>query len=84
VFENNLVSLIFLDMESIARPACLVCPDFSAEYADISFGGLGSPDGYTTVLIRSEKGKWVYRGALASGYIKGKKYSSFRKPEAIG
>jgi coenzyme F420-reducing hydrogenase beta subunit len=57
----------------------MVCPDFSAEYADISFGGLGSPEGYTTVLIRSEMGKWIYRGALTAGYLKEKRSSSVQK-----
>jgi hypothetical protein len=31
------------------------------------------------VLIRSEKGKWVYRGALTAGYIKERKYPSVQK-----
>jgi coenzyme F420 hydrogenase subunit beta len=76
---GRVIHIPFEEIDSIARPACLVCPDFSAEYSDISFGGLGSPEGYTTVLIRSEKGKLVYRGALTAGYIKERKYSSAEK-----
>ena len=56
-------------VDSVARPACLVCPDFSAEFSDLSFGGLGSSDGYTTVLVRSEKGRELYTKALDRGYI---------------
>jgi len=70
------VQMPFEDVDTIARPACLVCPDFSAEYSDISFGGLGSPDGYTTALVRSEKGNHIYRGALRDGYIEEKGYPS--------
>jgi coenzyme F420 hydrogenase subunit beta len=73
--DGRVIHIPFEDIDSIARPACLVCPDFSAEYSDISFGGLGSPEGYTTVLIRSEKGKWVYREALHAGYIRERRYS---------
>jgi coenzyme F420 hydrogenase subunit beta len=73
------IHIPFAEIDSIARPACLVCPDFSAEFSDFSFGGLGSPEGYTSVLIRSEKGKMVYRGALKAGYIKEKRYSSAEK-----
>ena len=73
------IHIPFEEIDSIARPACLVCPDFSAEFSDISFGGLGSPEGYTTVLVRSERGKMVYRGALTAGYIKERKYSSAEK-----
>jgi coenzyme F420 hydrogenase subunit beta len=77
--DGRVIHIPFEEIDSIARPACLVCPDFSAEFSDISFGGLGSPEGYTTVLVRSEKGKMVYRGALTAGYIKERKYSSAEK-----
>jgi coenzyme F420 hydrogenase subunit beta len=77
--DGRVIHIPFEEIDSIARPACLVCPDFSAEYSDISFGGLGSPEGYTTVLIRSEKGRWIYRGALDAGYIKEKRYPSVQK-----
>ena len=77
--NGRMIHIPFEEIDSIARPACLVCPDFSAEYSDISFGGLGSPERYTTVLIRSERGKMVYRGALTAGYIKERKYSSAEK-----
>jgi len=77
--DGRVIHIPFEEIDSIARPACLVCPDFSAEFSDISFGGLGSPEGYTTVLVRSEKGKMVYRGALTAGYIKERKYSSSEK-----
>jgi coenzyme F420 hydrogenase subunit beta len=77
--NGRVIHIPFAEIDSIARPACLVCPDFSAEFSDLSFGGLGSPEGYTTVLIRSEKGKMVYRGALTAGYIKERRYSSAEK-----
>jgi coenzyme F420 hydrogenase subunit beta len=77
--DGRMIHIPFEEIDSIARPACLVCPDFSAEFSDLSFGGLGSPDGYTTVLIRSERGKRVYRGALTAGYIKERKYSHAEK-----
>jgi coenzyme F420 hydrogenase subunit beta len=52
-----------------ARPACLACAEFASDYADISIGGLGSPDGYSTILVRTEKGSRMYNGALSQGYI---------------
>jgi coenzyme F420 hydrogenase subunit beta len=80
--DDRVIHIPFEEIDSIARPACLVCPDFSAEFSDISFGGLGSSEGYTTTLIRSERGKIVYRGALTAGYIKERKYSSAEKARA--
>ncbi len=57
------------EVHEVARPACFTCKDFSNEYADISVGGLGSPDGYTTTLIRTKVGASVYDGALRHDYI---------------
>jgi len=57
------------EVHEVARPACFTCKDFSNEYADISVGGLGSPDGYTTTLIRTKVGTSVYDGAFRNGYI---------------
>lgn len=57
------------EVHEVARPACFACQDFSNEYADISVGGLGSPDGYTTVLIRTELGASLYDETLRKGYI---------------
>jgi coenzyme F420 hydrogenase subunit beta len=57
------------EIHEVARPACFTCYDFSNEYADISVGGLGSPDGYTTTLIRTSVGATVYDEALRKGYI---------------
>lgn len=58
------------ELDEVARPACLACTEFANDYADISVGGLGSPDGYTTALVRTEKGRQVYSEALRQGYIR--------------
>jgi len=57
------------EIEEIARPACLACELFANDHADISVGGLGSPDGYTTVMIRSIKGKEMFADALYHGRL---------------
>jgi len=64
------------EVHEIARPACFTCKDFSNEYADISVGGLGSPDGYTTTIIRTKVGASTYDGALRDGYIQERTYES--------
>jgi coenzyme F420 hydrogenase subunit beta len=65
------------EIEEIARPACLACNDFSNEFADISVGGVGSQDGYTTVMIRTSIGKQVYAEALYQNYVENSQGSSY-------
>jgi coenzyme F420 hydrogenase subunit beta len=45
------------------RDACRFCDDFSSEYADISFGGLGADNGWTTVVTRSPLGRAAFADA---------------------
>lgn len=56
-------------MENFVRSACLACSDFANDYADLSFGGLGSPEGWTTVLIRTDVGEAIYQEAIRHGFI---------------
>ena len=49
-----------IDLNEInASPGCLMCRDFDAELADISFGDKGSPDGFSTIVVRTDKGKII-------------------------
>lgn len=45
------------------RQACGFCKDFSAEYADISFGGLAADEGWTTVVTRTPLGRATFADA---------------------
>jgi coenzyme F420 hydrogenase subunit beta len=49
-------------IKDYAQTSCSVCLDFCGELSDISVGGVGSPEGYSTVFVRSEKGKRVFAG----------------------
>jgi coenzyme F420 hydrogenase subunit beta len=57
------------DIKEYAYGFCATCPDFSAELADISAGGLGL-EGWTLTIIRTEKGEELFRKAEAAGAIK--------------
>lgn len=45
------------DIAKYARSPCHHCLDFSSYYADISVGSVGSPPGWSTIIIRNKIGK---------------------------
>jgi coenzyme F420 hydrogenase subunit beta len=51
------------------REGCKTCPDFAAEHADISTGGIGAFADYTLTLARTEKGKALIAEMVAAGVI---------------
>ena len=51
-----------------ANEWCHHCPDFAAEHADLSCGGLGM-EGWTMVLVRSERGEDFLNRAVAAGVV---------------
>jgi coenzyme F420 hydrogenase subunit beta len=63
------IHIPFSVMDEFARPACMACADFANEYADISCGGLGSPDGYTSTVLRTTAGETLYNRAREDGAI---------------
>ena len=68
--EGRVVHIPFDEIVDYVRPACFSCADFTNIYSDISFGGLGSPDKYTTVIPRTEKGKKIFHKVLDEKIIK--------------
>ncbi len=67
---NGKVEHVDLDaLGPIVRPSCLACTDFSNYSADISVGGIGSPEGYTTMLVRSQVAQRLINLAIRQGYL---------------
>jgi len=62
------------DLNFMKRFPCNFCDDFSAEYADISFGGLGADEGWTTVIIRSPTGRKFFSAAKSKTIEENERY----------
>ena len=52
------------DLENQVRAGCPFCDDLVSRLADISIGSIGSPDGYSTVIVRSERGEKLLEAAV--------------------
>ncbi len=45
------------DVAHLARKGCHFCQDYTSYFADISVGSVGSDDGYSTIITRTERGE---------------------------
>ena len=60
---GEIVTISLDKLEFMKREACRFCPDYSAEFADLSFGGVGVDEGWTNVLARTPLGRAVFADA---------------------
>ncbi len=80
VYTNNgeEFSVPIKEISHLAREDCEICSDLTSESADISIGSIGSPAGWNTVIIRTEKGKELYDGLLSSNLIESKRIEEIK------
>jgi coenzyme F420-reducing hydrogenase beta subunit len=58
------------ELNNAVEGRCLDCPDFTAKYSDISVGSVGSDEGYSTVIVRSDVGEKLFASLdLAKGKV---------------
>jgi coenzyme F420 hydrogenase subunit beta len=67
--ETELLHVPLKEVDAFVRNSCRQCDDFTAEFADISVGGVGCPTGYSTVIARTEKGLELLKNAEKAGYL---------------
>ena len=54
------------------REGCNMCPDFAAEHADISTGGIGKFNDWTLTVVRTDIGRKIIIEMLEAGLIWGR------------
>jgi coenzyme F420 hydrogenase subunit beta len=71
VIDGKESSVPVKDLSAAVDNGCKICPDFTSKYADVSVGSVGSEDGRSTVIVRSDVGaKLVESLDLAKGEVK--------------
>ena len=81
--EERLHRVKLSKVKPMIRSGCIFCRDFTSEYADISVGNVGSPPGYSTVIVRTNKGKEILESAIKSGLIEAQPIQDFEKCETL-
>ena len=61
--NGDIVTIPLENLDFMKRVACRYCGDYSAEFADISFGGIGAQEGWTTAIIRTPLGRAAFADA---------------------
>jgi len=72
------VEIPLKEAKNYAEGKCGYCGDFSAEFADISLGGVGL-DGRTFTVVRTEAGKSVFDQALKDRALDVKPVGEFKR-----
>lgn len=67
--DEEVLHVPLKEIDEFVRTSCKECDDFTAEFADISVGAIGSADGNCTIIARTEKGLQLLKDAAKEGYI---------------
>ncbi len=57
------------EAHAFTREGCTSCPDFAAEHADISTGGIGAFNDWTLTLVRTERGRELFHAMVAADAV---------------
>lgn len=67
--DGRYVEVPLKECHEFTREGCKMCPDFAAEHADISTGGIGAFNDWTLTVIRTDVGRELMDGMLAAGLV---------------
>lgn len=67
--HDRLFKVPLQEAKNFMRKNCKICMDFASEDSDISVGSVGSPKGWSTVIVRTEKGLKLLKDSEKDNYI---------------
>lgn len=67
--DGSSFSFPLKELDEMVRSGCHHCTDTTSLFADISAGSVGSPEGYTTLIVRNPVGKSFLESAVAAGNL---------------
>ena len=66
------IKLSLSKAKTVVRKNCHICVELTSETSDVSVGSIGSEPGWSTVIIRTEKGEKIIEDAIKQKYLKAK------------
>ncbi|MFQ5816147.1 MAG: Coenzyme F420 hydrogenase/dehydrogenase, beta subunit C-terminal domain [Candidatus Hydrothermarchaeaceae archaeon] len=69
IHANETVTIPEEELEETMMESCRICPDYTSELADISIGSVGSPRGWSTVMVRSDIGDELLKSSVELGHL---------------
>ncbi len=70
--EDQVFKVPLEKAKSCIRKNCNICMDFTSELSDVSVGSVGSPEGWSTIIVRTDKGLELVKSAENDNYIQTK------------
>ncbi|MBE9545576.1 MAG: Coenzyme F420 hydrogenase/dehydrogenase, beta subunit C-terminal domain [Proteobacteria bacterium] len=67
--DNGRVEVSLSEIKPLIPHTCYICPDMTAEFADISAGMFEGRPGWNTLIVRSQAGDEIVNQARQEGFI---------------
>jgi coenzyme F420 hydrogenase subunit beta len=67
--DDRYVEVPLKECHAYTREGCKLCPDFAAEHADISTGGIGKYNDWTLTVVRTDVGRDLLEAMAKDGWI---------------
>jgi len=68
--KDSVVEFPLDEIRELVPKGCTICPDMTAEWADLSVGALEGKNSWNTLIIRTEKGETLVDDAVSQGFLK--------------
>jgi coenzyme F420 hydrogenase subunit beta len=67
--DDRYVEVPLKECHEFTREGCTMCPDFAAEHADISTGGIGAFNDWTLTIVRTDPGRELIDAMVSEGWL---------------
>ncbi|MHA1272590.1 MAG: Coenzyme F420 hydrogenase/dehydrogenase, beta subunit C-terminal domain [Promethearchaeota archaeon] len=67
--NGEILDVPLKNVQPYARHNCHYCEDLTAEYADVSVGSIGSQDGWSSIITRTESGDLLVKEVIKNEII---------------